>query len=530
MCRGVTTWNLENEFTVTPLLAPNDSVSVTFTCTTPKCYGYQGKLSGCGTILNFFGQDAINIHFNAWKNDSRPGTTPVQLRYDLNGSIGVGRSYLSEVTGHGATQTYELGNINAFPRCTLLYDDSGRNTFTFKNLSEYTIQLDHVKLYRIYKMCKPPVDYDGMCTFAASLQCYAGASQPTTSGFDATRIDKPCNCTDGGGLSTTHYQDSRKAGYSISPGSSVSWTFNFGTLPYNPHRNYVDKSICLINFNNVFASSGSTSDITLDAYLNGTLINTYYLSGLRTGPELPLAPSHNLAVEDGNYQDTMANIITLVNSSPVTIEMGQGGGDGIDIYRIYESEDITPCCGECQVSCQDCQTGCEVSCQTGCEICESCYACVTCIACYSCYIACQEACQIVCQDCQTGCEISCETGCEVSCQTGCEVSCQTGCEVSCQTGCEVSCQTGCEVSCQSCETCVSCQMSEYCPFGYYTCQGCETCQPCYSCQTACELACQDCQTGCEVSCQTGCEVSCQEGCQVVCQGCMTCYICYSWYT
>ncbi len=201
-------------------------------------------------------------------------------------------------------------------------------------------------------------------------------------------------------------------------------------------------------------------------------------------------------------------------------------GCPIPYYTCSGCETCQPCytCQTtCELACQNCQTGCQVSCQSTCQVscqgCETCvdcqtiqtcppgwYTCPGCETCQPCY-SCQAACELACQNCQTGCQ--------VSCQTGCEVTCQTGCQVSCQTGCQVSCQTGCEVSCQSCITCVSCEVSQWCPPGYYTCQGCETCQPCYSCQTTCQVSCQ--------GCQSACDTSCQSSCQVYCQDCQTCY-------
>jgi hypothetical protein len=441
MCRGVTTWNLQNQFTVSPILAPNGGcATVIFTCTTPKCYGANNTLpnSMCADpvngTLNVLGQDAVNINFNAWKNDNSGGTTSVQLHYRLNDQD-IGDSYLSEVSTHGATQTYELANINA-QRCSLIYNDMGRNTFVFQNLSNDTIQLDHVKIYRIYKMCTPGTDYQNACTGTdTSYPCYAEAEKLTTIGFDATCTDTPCYC-ERGGLSTTHYQDRRKAGVSIPPNGTVGWTFNFGALPYNPHRNYVGKSICLFNFNNIQASTDAASDNTIHARLNGVHIDTYYLSKYAGNA---LAPSHDLAKEN-NYHDTLPNTVELVNASAVTIEMGQGGGDGVDVYRIYESSSVT-CCGECQTTCQTCQTTCDTTCQVcvlGCEI--FCYMCETC----------ETACEFACQDCQT---------CD-----GC-VTCNTSCQW---------CNT-----CQPCESCYGC---------YNSCQLCDTCEGgclpgCYACQS-----------------------------------------------
>jgi hypothetical protein len=191
---------------------------------------------------------------------------------------------------------------------------------------------------------------------------------------------------------------------------------------------------------------------------------------------------------------------TTVYDNPYTLQMATNH----TLDAVFD-----PICGACNTTCQDCQTGCEVSCQT-------------------CYTSCQDACELSCQDCQTGCQVSCQTGCEVSCQSTCELACQVGCEVSCQTGCEVSCQscntcqTTCELACQAtCE--VSCQDQ---------CQVCEVCNTaCYAeCQTQCQLSCQTgcevaCQTTCELACQTGCETSCQTGCEVACQSCQTCEGC-----
>lgn len=332
-CRGVTTWNLENEFTVQPILTPYAKATVIFTCTTPRCYSQANTIEGGFTI---YGQDACNVVFNAWRTGSGTAETSIPLYYILNDKT-VGVSYLSEVSTHGATQAYELANINV-AEGSIIYNDRGLNTLVFQNNSTSTIQLDHVKLYRTYKMCNPRADYSGSCTFDTGGPCYSGAATGTSGGFDATRIDTPCLC-DGGGLSATHWQDTTKEGSIIQAGKTLSWTFNFGDLPDNPHRNYVGKSICLFNFNNVQATTGADGDIALDARLNSSLINTYYLSGKMEGNVLPLAPSHDLAKE-GDYKDTLPNTIDLINTSSVGVKMvGEDGG--IDIYRIFQKRVAT---------------------------------------------------------------------------------------------------------------------------------------------------------------------------------------------
>ena len=530
-CRGVTTWNLENEFTVSPILTQQSSSAVTFTCTTPKCYSYWNSVpnSPCPPQFSLHGQDACNVVFNAWRTGSGTSPTSIQLQYFLNGTI-VGSSYLSEVSTHGATQAYELGNVNR-DNCSLIYDDMGRNTLVFFNNSNSTIQLDHVKIYRTYKMCQPPVDYSGSCTFDYA-PCYKGTDTGTIGGFDATRIDTPCFCG-GGGLSATHWQDTIHSGSTIAPGQKLSWTFNFGALPDNPHRNYVDKSICLFNFNNVQATSTVNGDVALQATLNGSLINTYYLSGKMHA----LAPSHNLAVED-NYHDTLPNTVELVNTSTVDVVMGGGASSGVDVFRIYESSPVT-CCGECQTSCQTCYTSCYgcqpcmicagcyycQTCQEPCQPCEFCQPCETCQPCVSC-----QPC-VTCQPCETcvGC-YTCQpcVGCQVECQVGCYdcMSCYF-CFTSCfdceacysNYSCCQICQD-CQMPCLPCETCQPCQICQPCE----GCQSCQECQPCVSCQPC--VACQPCE-GCQVGCAAGC-YDCQT-CYFCFTSCFDCEACYSNY-
>ena len=46
--RGITTWNLTNQYKV-PSLAPYATATLSFTCTTPKCHVGYNTIEQCGT-------------------------------------------------------------------------------------------------------------------------------------------------------------------------------------------------------------------------------------------------------------------------------------------------------------------------------------------------------------------------------------------------------------------------------------------------------------------------------------------------
>jgi hypothetical protein len=271
----------------------------------------------------------------------------------------------------------------------------------------------------------------------------------------------------------TQWHDMTHAGALLQPGSILSWTINFTNCNYN----WQGKSICLINFNNVWPTSTSPyadNELALILTVNGTehTVNNYYLSKYANQP---ISPNYDLA-QSNYYNDTGANTVSLKNlgASPITVSPGEYGG--IDVYRIYQSTPIcdSECTVGCEVSCQSCNTCCDVcesceSCQVACESClDSCYLCYTVYCCQMCYGPC-----VSCVECQ-----ACETPCDTACQP-CQV-CQP-CEM-CQP-CE-TCQSPCQIICDNCQTCVDCQASVCCqscivPW-YGGCQECETCQPAYS--------------------------------------------------
>lgn len=488
--RGITVWNINNQYTIpllTPQNTPNDRATLVFTCTKPKCYmTYQeGKPDG---------RDACNILFNAYRTGSGSIASSTSISWSSN-NMPLSGCDLSGVAQNGASQGFDLGNAGS------AYNDVGYNTFVIYNNSPSTIKVDQLKVVRTYKMCD---HVRGICPYCygSTIICDGGSTLPVANGnLDEWRVDKPCSAHRCGGLSYTQYHDISKQGSILPAGSVFQWTFDFSTLS---GYNYVGSSICIFNFNGMSHTTQSGNpDVSLIAKLNGNNpIGTFYFNrNVNAG----LFPSIDLA-KYPIYDDDGANTVQLLNNSNVSIQFASQYG-GIDVYRIFQTEPLEtcpqngPCTVGCEVSCQSCAT----SCQVGCEVCENCYGC-------------QAACQFFCVTCDAcnGC-YSCNTGCDtcVSCQP-CE-GCQTGCEVNCQTGCQVTCQTGCEL-CQSC---------------YQDCYGCYQCE---TCQDTCELGCQNCQTGCETcqdcqDCNT-CQGPCQT-CQTPCESCASCYqdcyeVCYEY--
>jgi hypothetical protein len=162
--------------------------------------------------------------------------------------------------------------------------------------------------------------------------CHNGKTAGTLGNLDSSCTDTPCNRISCGGLSYTHYQNKAYINNKILPGDSRSWTFSFGGIYAG--GNYLGKSICLFNFNQIWTvNTASSPDVQIKAYLNGSEINTYYLS---KDNERGMFPSHDLATYP-YYNDLGTNTVTLTNNSSATIQMSS---DGIDVYRIYRTVKI----------------------------------------------------------------------------------------------------------------------------------------------------------------------------------------------
>jgi hypothetical protein len=244
----------------------------------------------------------------------------------------------------------------------------------------------------------------------------------TYGSFDLLRSDKPCNYNSGGGLSFSQCHNSTHKNATIPAGTSRSWTFNFNLTSGGFPGNYKGESICLFNFNQIYANTISSSvDVQVNALLNGQTINTYYLS--KTA-ERGMFPSYDLA-KSPHYNAKGPNVVTLENKGNVDIKMDDPGG--IDVYRIFET-DILPAPPVCQ-GCYGCQGSCQFQCVTCdacysfCQLCEGCDTCVSCTTGQNC----NENCQVNCQNCQQ-CQQQCQT-----CQTVCEscANCYQDCYEAC---------------------------------------------------------------------------------------------------
>jgi hypothetical protein len=426
--RGITYWAYPNGTSYT--LSPSQSKTITFTCTQPYCYE---------------GKDWCNVHFKATPKGS---ATYNRLSFGVNSAY-TQDMYLSGVPNNGLWQTYELANIP-----NDVYHDTGMNTIVLTNNSGGTIEIAGFKILRSYAM----KHYNYTTANGCSYPVNHGSSGSLDPGADF-----PCHLTYCGRRSVTSTGDA-VAGSIIPAGGCAEWVFNWSSYT---SANYESEDVALFNFNQLAATEDTNqTDVTLNAYLNNSLLTTFYLS--KSSNYSAAFPSYDMTT-NANYHDTQANTVRLVNNSNVPIEFQDT--IGINIYRVYKTESICP-----SPPCQTCDSC--YSCQGGCQACDSCnaacYACnAPCMMCYSCYI---------------------------ECQVGCEVECQSGCEV-----CE-DCEA-CEAACQQCVGCQDCQSC-------YVCQTCESCQPCYDCQSCynCEPLCYDFQI---------CYL-----CQENCYDCETCYVNY----
>ena len=314
---GITTWNLDNQYTI-PLLTPygtsGDSATLTFTCTDRKCHS---------------GKDACLVVFNAWSHDNDPNNL-VKLKYRLN-NTDIGGSAISGVATHGATQSFDIAPVTI--NGNEVYHDTIMNTFVIQNLSQDTVQVDHFKIYRTYLMCDLITDSTGQCTIDG--MCDYDHTPGTSGSLDQWRNDTPCNCETGGGLSYTQVHDTSYQGTTIPVGGTLTCTFDFSDYSGG---NYQQSSICVFGFNEMWLSSAVSGEGTLVARLNGQEIDRYYLN--RWGSSnAGMFPAHDLATS-GAYRDTGANTVELINQSAAPVVTASSWG-GFDIYRIFKTSTLS---------------------------------------------------------------------------------------------------------------------------------------------------------------------------------------------
>jgi hypothetical protein len=463
--RGVTIWG--DTIGVSLTLNPGQTIPIQFTCTVPRCYSMA---------------DNCNVFFKAYSDQtSGPKAT---LTYGLNSHTLNPSTCLLSGNGESGWQAVELGNYNLEHYPEVWYYDNGRNTISFGNAGSNTIKIDGLQIIRVYQMCSLYCDLHGqcdgstICSGTVGVTCEQGTTTDSTGDF-AQRHDYPCSYRACGTKSYSYAQDYTFGQKTISPGDCRAWVFDW--TDYSQY-NYSGSQYCLFNFNPVNGTSSNQSTMTLDAYINDEKFSTYSFIDYAYSA---FSPSVNLNTVN-SYRDYGLNTVVLVNTSSGSIYMGDVA---INIYRIYETNNICTPCTSCQLACELCQ-----ECETGCYMGQGCWPCYG-----------------FCMTCVTACEL-CESGYDWGefCQSGFTWPCEV---------CEDQCYTSC-ITCQPCEGCQACE---------YACQGCEitceVCQPCENCQSGCltcEPGCYDCQ-----SCYN-CEPSCYDFqicylCQENCYDCETCY-------
>lgn len=316
--RGVTYWGYPNGVTF-PSIPPQGQLDIRFTPTQPQCYQ---KPDNC------------NVYFKAHANSSSGDN--VKLWYYTNNPLrpqgsAWGGCWLSG-SGNGGWQAVELVNGPD-------YDESISNIFTIYNSSTTTsVTIENLQIVRVYQMCCLGCDQQQLCngisTCGTDYTCQAERNTNSTQDF-ATRIDYPCNMEKCGSRSYTFYRDTEFSGGTIPKnGGCFQWNFNWSQ--YSQY-NYVGSEICLFNFNQVAIAPGqnpNTSDLQLDAYVNGTPFATYHISNEVQGG---FAPSFNLK-NCSAYNDNGYNEVKLVNNSNYDVVMLDYA---INIYRCYRT---TPVC------------------------------------------------------------------------------------------------------------------------------------------------------------------------------------------
>ena len=257
--QGITYWAYPDgtSYTISPQ-APLNTVTITFTCTEPRCYE---------------GKDWCNVHFKATPKGSAMDN---QLSFGVNNAY-TQNMYLSGVPDNGMWQTYELANIP-----NEIYHDTGQNTIVLTNNSSGTIEISGFKIIRSYFMKNLDCD-------AAPGCCSDQVYHSLDGNLDPLIHDFPCNSTFCGRKSMSTTKDSVSLS-SIPGGGCAEWVFNWSPKYTSP--NYVSGEIVLFNFNELAATQTDLyqTDVTLSAYINGSPLTTFYLSKYGQTPH-PAFPS-----------------------------------------------------------------------------------------------------------------------------------------------------------------------------------------------------------------------------------------------
>ncbi len=299
---SVTYWQLNNDQSYYSI-GPHSALTVSFTGTKPNCYS---------------AKDACNVYFYSWPYASA-NSNDIELRYILNMNDLGGGSHIP-ASGGGVTQGWDMSQYGH------AYIDDGENWFSVYNNSSGTVQLDSFEIIRTYKMTGLQYNDSSYCT---------GAVNTGSSGsLDPERADYPCSGATGGGRSYAEYADKDFANKTLPSGQCLQWNWDWTN---HTGSNYQGPEVCLFNFNQVWQTSNTSSPTYLEAYLNGSLVQQYYISkvsgsGHGSFPSIEIMRSFS-----AYYNDRGANSMVLKNNGPATIQMSS---DGINIYRTYKSSAV----------------------------------------------------------------------------------------------------------------------------------------------------------------------------------------------
>ncbi len=301
--------------TFNPYLYPsgqkNDTWTVTWTGTTPRCYGHSPSV--------------CNLSFDVLIN-SNTAANDVQVNYNLNNTNSLGPIYHSRIQGHDLTEIVDITQYSS-------YNDVGVNTINFSNQSNVGVWINNLRIMREYYMCNLPLDMENLCT---ENGCSNGTTYAANGSLDPGRNDCPCNYEQCGGLSVTGFGSYSGAGSLVPYGGPLTWTFTNPGYASGQPANYVGPAICFFNLNNVDITGPSAdNDVRFQFNLNGNSIASMYNSRV---PGHTSAAGIDLVKFGAYYNDApnATNTLKLSNYTPsATIVLKDGGVGNINIYRVY---------------------------------------------------------------------------------------------------------------------------------------------------------------------------------------------------
>jgi hypothetical protein len=343
--RGVTVWG-----PVSFYLAPGGgNYTWAFTGTHPKCYQ---KRDNCNVTYT------IHTGANSQSNDVGPiklelnkHTSPPRL-HDL------GNRYHSKIAGHDLTETIDIGS-----QAVQSYHDTELNTLTFTNDDPNVgVWINDFRIVRVYEICGMNKEDCGCCIGSNPVPAPCGWPECNPSGYppcgveqdtgeagnlDYTRKDYACNTENcGNRLSYIGFgpDDHHKV---IQPNQTADWTWT------NPADigNYVSRSVCFFNLNNVTLSSEPApgNDVKFSLKVNNSGWVDFYHSKLQrhSAHSVDLANHSGLsAYYNDNPGASNTLYLHLDENAGVSFYLCDGcdaqecppcEGGRINIYRIYET-------------------------------------------------------------------------------------------------------------------------------------------------------------------------------------------------